>query len=342
MGKKRNSFTTASAAKCLAIGIIGSVLLVAAYILLELGWLSLIVNSEGLKNIFLGQMAVLIVIVPIMTGIAAAWSLSSLKIRFNGSVLAGLLAGITGGIGFFVALSTLILTWNMSKRGLLDWNTVHSTAFPYLTSGILGSFTEADGPVYLLLFILLSMMLSAIGAGIFFVASYYYRKGKRGKSKKPALNIPPYVIAILLAIIILPIAAAYAGMATGIVKNEAFVNAVDIQRTANDTIVFTNNGLDSVTDLDTGTPLIIYISDKGTASMLDMSDQQEAAKSQLNVTLTPASGFGISKGSGLTVKGPGIVNMGYTDNSTGKTAVHVMVIGTTVEGNEIILRQMSI
>lgn len=338
MGEKRKGFTIVSGVKCLIIGVIGSILLVASYIALELAWRDLIVYNEGLKNAFIGQIALIIFLVPVMTGIIAAWSLSSLKLRFNGSALAGLISGTTGGLGFNVALSVLTLTLNISNSNLQEWNTVHGVVYPVLTTGILSLFGDIT---FLALFILLSMMLSAIGGGIFFVISYYSGKRKKRQPGKSGTMVIRYTTVVFLAVIIIPIAAAFTGAATGIIKSQSFAYPVDFQRIGDDTITFTNNGVDSITDIDAGSPLIIYIS-AGGMNVKDITSQQTAAEDQLNVTLTPASGLGLSKGSSLTVSGPGIAGLAYTDEATGKKMVRVMVIGKTLDGRKIVIREKSV
>lgn len=336
MSEKNKGFNAVSAVKCLLVGVIGSVLLIVSYIILELLWPGFIIYNDSLRSVFFGQWALLIFLIPLFTGAVAAWSLSADKLRFNGNVLAGLISGLLGGIGFTTVLSIFITTLNISNGGTLDWKAIHDTVFPSQLTGML---SLLDNIPILLMFTLLSVMLSAIGGGIFFVLSYYARKGARSSknlSGNAAARIIVYLAVVLLAVLLIPPALAFAGIQGGVVGNHSFVYPVTVQRAGADSLVFTNNGCDRLNDLDQSSPLIVYLSTGG-MFVKDMTDQQAATKDKLNVSLDPASGLSLSKGSTLTITGQSLADFSYTDNATGKTVVHVMVIGKTTDGQEIML-----
>ncbi len=289
-----------------------------------------------MRSVFFGQWALLIFLIPLFTGALAAWSLSADKLRFNGNVLAGLISGLLGGIGFTAVLSIFITTLNLSNGSPLDWKAINDTVFPSQITGILSLLSNI--PI-LLTFTLLSIMLSAIGGGIFFVLSYYARKGARNSknlSGNTGARIIVYLAVALLAVLIIPPAVAFAGIQGGVVGNHSFVYPVTAQRAGADSVVFTNNGGDMLNGFDQSSPLIVYIS-AGGIFYKDMTDQQAATKDGLNVSLDPAGGLGLSKGSTLAIKGQSIVDLSYMDNATGKTVDHVLVIGKTTGGQETVL-----
>lgn len=339
--KNAKGFNAALAAKCLLVGVLGSIVLVIFFALLEQAWAGQIIINKGLRNAFFFQLACVIALIPVFIGALAAWSVSSQKFHFNGNAIAGLIAGLTSGPGFTVALSVLIAMLGVSGKGLADWKAIHDMAFPSLTTGLIGY--QSDIPL-LVMFTVLSMMLSTIGGGIFFVLSYYARKGALRKvalSENAGSRILLYIAALLVAITIIPPVVVFAGTQTGLVAHQEFVFPVTVQRVGDDAIMFTNNGGEDLNSFDQSSPPIVYISTGG-SFVKNMTDQQAATKDSLNVTLDPASGLGWAKDSTLKVTGPSIVDLSFTDNATGKKMVHVMVAGMSTDGQELVLLEKSV
>jgi hypothetical protein len=325
--------------KSLLIGLIGSVLLIISYAVMELAWLGLIVYNEGLKNIYLLQWGLLIFLIPAFTGALAVLIMAPQIKRYTYAIAAGMISGILTGIGFSAVLSLFVMTLNFSRSGMTEWQAIHDTLFPILTGTMLISLLD-DLP-YTLMFILLSIMLSAVGGSAFYTMSYYARAKKSrapGVSGKASTRIIAYMAIILMILAIIPPAAAFAGIQAGLLQKQGFHYTITAQRPGDDSIMLTNNGGEKLNDLDPSSPFLIYIG--SSLGGYDMTSQTAAAG--MNVTLDSPGGLGISPGSTLTIKGPDIKTLTYRGNSTGKRMTHVMVIGNTKDGLQLIYLDTSV
>jgi hypothetical protein len=324
--------------KSLLTGIAGSISLILSYVILEMAWLGFIVYNEGLKSIYLLQWALLIFLIPVFTGALAAMVLAPQIKRYTYAIAAGMISGILAGVGFSAVLSLFMITLDFSRTGFMGWQAIHDTLFPTLAGIIPGM---VDDLPYTLAFILLSVMLSAVGGSALYAASYYARTKKSrapGLSGKAAMRMITYAVVVLLALAIIPPAAAFAGIQAGLLGQHSFHPVITAERLGDDAIKLTNNGGDALSSLDVSRTFIVYVG--SSLGGYDMTNQ--AAAADMNVTLDPAGGLGISPGSTLTIKGPDIEALAYLDSATGKRMTHVMVIGTTVDGRELMYLDTSV
>lgn len=333
--KVKSSINLMSVLEALLIGIFGSILLIVSYIVLELSWLGSIVYNEGLKNIYLVQWALLICLIPAFTGALTAVVLSPQIKRYTYAIMMGMVAGTTAGIGFTIALSLLMMTMNSSQEGMVGWQTMHDSYFRNL-AGIMVD--QVSYLPYLLMFTLLSIMLSAVGGSAFYALAYYFRAKKSrapGMIGKAPVRLIAYIAIALLVLAIIPPVAAFSGVQAGLVGPQKFYSAITVQRLGDDAIAFANNGGTSLNILEPGTSFIVYVGSSQGGN--DLSNQQAAAREGLNVTLDPASGLGILPGSTLTIKGKSLADLSYyANNSTGKKMTHVYVFGNTTDGRQMV------